>query len=333
MDRRAFLARVAALGGAALMPDQGVSDDPEVLGQRTAQLRLAYEAGEPDALARLDAHGHHLWTVFTYTGGSTDRQRWGGLFADSAQHLALVNYKAANYGKAQFWAEEAQRTALKISDPDLLGVAIVRRALALLGKGDPQGAVGLLAKVRGAGLNRYAVAMVEEHLARGYAARGHFADTDRAKRALDRAVEALDAADRHGDPRPAWAGSLTSTWLVYHRGDVLIASDPRKAHETLLLAGRLIPPSNKVTHAAIFVRRAEASLGMGEHEQAANLAAQALYAIPVGTAQRDVGRAVALRDAIALQAPPRILRELDEEIHRRRRVNGSTTYRAEQRSK
>jgi hypothetical protein len=109
--------------------------------------------------------------------------------------------------------------------------------------------------------------------------------------------------------------------------------DPKRADQTLLAAGHLIPKANQVTHTAILVRRAEAKAGMREYEHAARLAAQALSATPLGTAARDVGRAVAVRDVIALQAPPRLLRELDEEINRRQRVDGSTSYRAERRAR
>lgn len=133
----------------------------------------------------------------------------------------------------------------------------------------------------------------------------------------------IDAAMDMGEPMPIQTVDLTADWLNYHRGALLVTSQPKEADRFLVTILDGLPEDMNLSRAGIQIRRAMGMVARGEYPEAVRLTKEGLLvAIPAG-AMRDIWRAMKLRNRMGeLKAPSRLVRELDDALEPQREVRG-----------
>jgi hypothetical protein len=320
MDRRTFLHSSLLLGGAALMPET-TAFDLEAETTRAAALKAAHGRGVSGALEAMEVHAFKLRSAFTRSMNTKEAVQPGNLVADVGQHLAHVLYKNAGYAQGAWWADEAQHAARRIGNADLAIISGARKSIIRTATGNPVKGIEIAMQAKRQNGGAYARAFAEIQLAYAHAAMRSAAAQYHTLAALDRAETCIDAAVDMGDPMPIQTLDLTAGWLNYHRGALLVTSQPKEADGYLASILDGLPEGMKLSRAGIQIRQAMGMVTRGEYPEAVRLTKEGLLvAIPAG-AMRDIWRAMRLRNRMGeLKAPSRLVRELDDALEPMRDV-------------
>lgn len=327
MDRRTFLHSSLVLGGAALMPEP-TAFDLEAETTRAAALKAAHGRGVSGALEAMEVHAYKLRSAFAQARSPQSAIKLGTLFAEVGQHLAHVLYKNAGYAQGTWWADEAHHAARRIGNADLAIISGARKSIIRTATGNPVKGIELAMHAKRQDGGAYARAFAEIQLAYAHATMRDAGSRYQVLAALDRAETCIDAAVDMREPIPIQTLDLTADWLNYHRGALLVTSQPKAADQFLLGILDGLPEGMKLSRAGIQIRRAMAMVTRGEYPEAVRLTKEGLtIAIPAG-AMRDIWRAMKLRLRMGeLGAPSYLMRELDDALEPMRDVQGTMLLR------
>jgi hypothetical protein len=327
MDRRSLLRAVLVLGGGSMMPELGSGGGLDVTaeGARTAEFKAAYRLGEPGALLALETRAYQLKDAWRALRSSSDHFDAGRLFADAAQWLAHIHYKGANYLQGAWWANQAQGVAEKTRDRQMVTVAICRKSIIRAAEGKPGHAAQLAETAKRFKAGPWADGLAETHLAYAYAKSPELLyDT---LSAMDRAEVAFDRALADGTPPPMDSLEDELRWLDYHRGNMLVRTDPTRAESYLVRMLNGLPEDRRLTKGAIQIRRAEVATSLRHYEQTVRLVKEGLAIAAESNVTREINRVMRLRNTLGETAPARLVKELDEALQPHRDVRGSVLWR------
>ncbi|UNZ22285.1 tetratricopeptide repeat protein [Streptomyces sp. 891-h] len=200
------------------------------------------------------------------------RFRLHALAARLAQTVAWHRFDLGEHDAAITHWNAGLHAARATSDHDMGAALLGDLAYQASWRGDPDTAAGLLEKALTRARHPAAQSLLHLRLARARAAQGHRRETLRALKAAEHFLNASS-----GEPKPTWCAWMSEADLAVDSGECLLdLGDTRRAHRLIQEGTQLLPHARSKTRGVFLTYQAGGYLELGEPEQGAAAALEAL---------------------------------------------------------
>ncbi|MGH8900520.1 MAG: Twin-arginine translocation pathway signal [Egibacteraceae bacterium] len=315
IDRRALL---AGFGGVVAMPTGRAETPkrvaPEAVDYFRSQLAGHYQAdmllGPLPLIGTVAAQCQVIDGLAGIANGRLRRDLLG-LGVAYTTLAGWLYQDAGDFAQSAYWHAEALELAHRTRDLQLVGYALVRKAMLRTDQRDGQGVIELAeAALADSGKLCPKVRM----LAMQQAANGYSLVNDRGEcdRLLDGAAELLDRVDDEypwGNPNRRTPGLYPEVQRATCYGRMRLAAEAARLWEQLLPQ---LPSTRRRDYGVYRARQATALAGSQEPEQAVKVAAEVVPIAQETGSARMRGELLSLRDRMAAWRQEKVWGELDE---------------------